>query len=224
MRTHFHNEMKHLKERILDLASKVEDNVNQAIKAVDATDAALAAKVREADRLIDDLEVRNEEECLKIIALHQPVADDLRYLVVMLKVNHELERIGDLAADIAKHVASMDELSVGPFAGDLAELEGKTREMVSDSIDALLEQDGEKARKVWMADDDVDDRTDGLVAKVQDAFAANPTHPATLFGILAAAGHLERMADHATNIAKDVIYLATGETVRHRRQEFTESA
>ncbi len=216
MRTHFHNEMAELRQAVLALGHRVGESVVQAVEALRASDQALAAKVMRADREIDCQEVRNEEACLKIIALHQPVADDLRYLVVMLKVNHELERIGDLAADLAETVHLLRPGTCERWESRLAEMAEDACQRLRRALDALVERDARQARDLWLADAEINVRTHELQTELQEMIASGGGTPAPLFGLLAAVAHVERMADHVKNIAKDVIYLSLGEIVRHR--------
>jgi phosphate transport system regulatory protein PhoU/thioredoxin type arsenate reductase len=215
--------MEELQETIGALAATVERNVDAAIQSVVNVDEAAAAEVIRSDREIDEAEVRAEEEALKIVALHQPVADDLRFIITMLKVNHELERIGDLAAEIAESVHRLREGAVGAYADDLRALTRETRSMVSRCVQALRQRDEVLAREVWRNDDTVDALMVRLGQRLQDDAAAG-ADAQSLFALFGMVRALERMADHATNVAKDVIYLVEGRIVRHRAGEFTQRA
>lgn len=216
MRTHFHNEMAELQRAVLQLGDEVCGNVVRAVEALRSCDQALAAKVMRADRDVDRQEVRNEETCLQIIALHQPVADDLRYLVVMLKVNLALERISDLAADMAEAVHLLRPGFCDPWEGRLATLAETAAERLRRVLAALVRRDAAAAREVWLADAEADARTRELEGELKAAIAAGTAAPAPHFALLAAVGHAARLAHHVRNIAKDVIYLVRGEIVRHR--------
>ena len=220
MTIHFHSEMERLKKMILSLGAMAEESAEMAIRAVSEHDVDLALEVADRDRVIDEHEVRVEEECLKIIALHQPVANDLRYLIAMLKINHDLERIGDLAVDIAEQVPDLDRDSALAYANDLWELARMSRRHVADAIQSVIQLDPQRARRVWREDDAIDDRHEELENRI---LADLPTHVEdirTLFHLAAIARSFERMGDHATNIAKDVIYMVEGEIARHRGKEF----
>ena len=224
MRTHFRNEMNTLQASILRLGEQVCANIKGAVKALAAGDRALAAKVMRADYEIDKAEVRNEETCLKIIALHQPVADDLRYLIVMLKVNGELERISDLAVGIAEKVHLLVADVCAPWEEEITSLGREASRRLRRALDALVHRDADASKELWRADADVDIRTQDLQEKLKKAIlSADGGHP-SLFALLAASRHVERLADHIKNIAKNVIYLALGEIVRHRSQEILASA
>jgi len=159
-----------------------------------------------------------EEECLKILALHQPVARDLRYIVTVLKMNNDLERIGDLAKNCAQqsvHVAEQRGLVI-PY--DLKGMAEKVQKMLQCSLDALVESDSLLARKVLEADDEVDAIDAQMYPDVQAAIREHPEQMQSLIRLLKVAQNLERIGDHATNIAEDVIYMIEGNIVRHRRK------
>ena len=220
MTIHFHNEVEQLKKMILSLGAMVEESAEKAVRAVAGHDVPLAAEIVDRDREIDEQEVRVEEECLKIIALHQPVANDLRNLIAMLKINHDLERIGDLAVEIAGQVPDLDRQAGLPYENDLADLARMARRQVADSLQSLIHLDAQRARKVWQADDIIDDQHDDLCERLLTDLPGKVDHVRTLFNLAGIARCFERMGDHATNIAKDVIYLVEGEIARHRGKEF----
>lgn len=208
-----------LKKRILALSAVVEDAVRKALLATDRRDPILAQAVIAGDHQIDVLEVELEEECLKILALHQPVAMDLRFIIAVLKINNDLERTGDLAVNIAERAIFLaDQKDVAP-PPTLAALAGKAQEMLHKSLDALVKTDTELARQVLKTDDEVDELHRGMYGRVQQLAKDNPAQIAGLFQWLSVSRYLERVADQATNIAEDVIYLMNGEIIRHRRGE-----
>jgi len=220
MRTHFHHELADLEKAVVELAATVQRNVVDAVDSLRRGDDKLAVAVMRRDRDIDLQEVRNEEACLKIIALHQPVADDLRYLVVMLKVNHELERISDLAVDIAEVVHGLDRQAAEPWEKPVAEMAMTAVERLRQAVAALLARDAQAARDIWLADSEINTRSRQLAAAIQDALPATGPGRKTHFNLLTATMQVERLADHVKNIAKDVIYLVVGEIARHRAKEF----
>ncbi|MCD4690443.1 phosphate signaling complex protein PhoU [bacterium] len=208
-----------LKKMIFSLSAYVEEDVQMAATAIVEQDVELAEKVLKRDVEVDDREIEVEEECLKILALHQPVANDLRYIITALKVNNDLERIGDLAvnmAEVAIRLADRGSLEI-PY--DLGALVGKVRAMLADSLDALMERDAGLAAAVGAADDEVDDVNRQNYAVVREAMQARPEEMERLIMILRVSHYLERIADHATNIAEDVIYMVNGDIVRHGRGE-----
>lgn len=225
MRTHFHSELNELQAAVLTLGEAVSNNVVQAVEAFRDDDRELATSVMRADRDIDRREVRNEEDCLQIIALHQPVADDLRYLVAMLKINHELERVSDLAVDIAEDVYHLSPTSSDPWGERLANLADEASKRLTRVLAAFVHQDAEAARELWLADAGIDERTRTLKDELRQAITiANPgDDQGSLLAVFSAADQVERLADHIKNIAKDVIYLVLGEIVRHRSQDFLDT-
>jgi phosphate transport system protein len=216
MSKHLRVEIDKIKRRILFLGATVQDNFQKSIRAIQNRDEKLARDVINTDLEIDDLEVEIEEECLKILALHQPVARDLRYIVSVLKVNNDLERIGDLAVNIAERATflSRREKIETPF--DLVSMEEGSRSMVSMSLDALIEMDIGLANDVCEADEKVDDLHREAFTRVQEAIVRHPDQIESLIAFLSVSRYLERVADHATNIAEDVIYMLEGEIIRHR--------
>ena len=220
MAIHMLREIDRLKKLLLTVASLAEENMRSAVQAVAARDQRLADQVVARDRDIDRSEVAVEEECLKILALHQPVAQDLRYIVAILKINHDLERIGDLAVSIAERGLSLCHLPQPPLELDLTSMAARAQRMVASSLDALIQYDAALAKQIWLSDDDMDRRNDEIYRRVADQIRTTPEHIDALLCLLSVSRNLERMADHATNIAKDVIYMIEGEIVRHRSREF----
>ncbi|MEA3409055.1 MAG: phosphate signaling complex protein PhoU [Candidatus Eisenbacteria bacterium] len=208
-------EIDKLKTMISSLGAHVEENVGRAVKAVHERDGELAQAVIDSDPDIDLMEVDIEEECLKTLALHQPVAHDLRFIIAVLKVTSDLERIGDLAAGIAKQGQYLagDGPSVVPY--DLLGMAAKVRQMLRESLDALMEKDAAIARGVRAADDEVDAMDRMMYQEIRAAIRKTPERTEGLIRLQRVSQNLERIADHATNIAEDVIYLVEGEIVRH---------
>jgi phosphate transport system protein len=210
-------EIERLKKNILSLSAVVEDAVRKAILATERRDPILAQAVIAGDKQIDVLEVELEEECLKILALHQPVAMDLRFIIAVLKINNDLERIGDLAANVAERAVYLaDHKDVVP-PPTLSELAAKAQEMLHTSLDALVNADTELAKKVLRTDDEVDALHRGMYQRVQQRAKDNPDQIGGIFQWLSVSRYLERIADQATNIAEDVIYMMDGEIIRHHR-------
>jgi phosphate transport system protein len=213
--TILNREMDKLKQRFLLLGGRVEQSLRQAVQAARERDTDLARKVIETDDEIDTLEVELEEECLKILALHQPVAVDLRFIVAILKINNDLERVGDLAANVAEHALFLAERPPLPFPFDFEGLAERVQAMVRLSLDALVNQSAAKAQEVRLADDEVDRMHHETYGAVERLIREQPEHLASAINLLGLSRRLERVADQATNIAEDVIYLVEGEIVRH---------
>lgn len=216
MTLHMIHEVEKLKKKILCVCSKVEQNLEKAVLAVGERNEKLARQVIQEDKIIDSDEVEVEEECLKILALHQPVAIDLRYVVAILKINNDLERIGDLAVNIAEVGAFLSGVKPVSFPFDFNRMQNKTRAMLKNSIDALVNMDLKTSRAVCIADDEVDAINREMYGQVHRELRKTPENAESLIRLLSVSRNLERIADYATNIAEDVIYMIEGRIIRHR--------
>lgn len=216
MAKHFHKELGKIKNRILHLGGIVEDRVRMSIEAIENRDIGIAKKIINGDHEIDEMEVEIEEECLKILALYQPVAVDLRFIATVIKINNDLERIADETVNIARGVSYLSKRKqhLG-FDFDFSEMVDKTQTMLKNSLDALVNLDKDTALKVCVLDDEVDKINGEVHRLVKSAIKKNPEQGEHLINLLLISRHLERIADHATNIAEEVIYLIEGEIVRH---------
>ena len=215
MTRHIHKEIDRLKRRVLALGGVVENNLEKATGAVLRNDEALAAEVIASDKDVDETEVEIEEECLKILALYQPVAADLRFVVAVLKLNNDLERIGDLAVNIAEKLTAVRQADPGLRPQTFPHMIECVRSMFRKSLDALINLDTDEARAVGAADDEVDDLHRAMFGYVIEGMKQNPDSAEALVHFLSISRYLERVADHATNIAEDVIYMTEGLIVRH---------
>jgi len=222
MTTHLHNEIERLKKRILYMGAEIEDVTSKAVDALVTRDTKLADYVIDHDERIDNLEVEVEEECLKILALHQPVAVDLRYVVAVLKMNNDLERIGDLAVDIAERAIYLANHPLPEMPIDLRGMADLTQLMLKRSLDALVNSDPVLARQVRASDDEVDALNQRMFGAIHEYIRRDPDRVAEAIHLLSASRHLERIADQATNIAEDVIYMVEGEIVRHQPEVYTD--
>jgi phosphate transport system protein len=220
MPKHLQREIENLKKKILSLGARIETTVHEAIRSIEERDVALAQEIMENDIQIDDFEVEVEEECLKILALHQPVAIDLRFIVAVLKINNDLERIGDLAVNIAERSAFLASVPPVNAAFDFARMSSKTESMLNKSLDALVNMDSELAHEVCSDDDEVDNINRQMYLTIQETIQEEPDKINSLIHLLSVSRHLERIADHATNIAEDVIYMIDGKIVRHKSEEY----
>ena len=218
MKIHLQRELELLKKQLFHVSSLVEQSLKLAIRAVYESDSDLAAEVRERDREIDRLEVEVEEECLKILALHQPVAVDLRFLIAVLKMNNDLERIGDLAVNVAAGRRCMGGESMPPaFTAKLQAMGDKAQAMLRDALESLMAMDAARAREVLKADDAVDGLYREVVEMLRGEMGDRPGEADKLICWLLVAKNLERVADQATNIAEDTIYTVEGAIIRHGR-------
>ena len=216
MNKHFHKELEKIKKEILSLGSIVEDRVRMSIKAIETRDADIAKKIINGDYEIDGMEVDIEEECLKILALYQPVAVDLRFIATVIKINSDLERIADEAVNIARGVNYLSRKKQDfDFDVNFSEMVDKTQFMLKRSLDAMVNLDKDVAFKVCILDDEVDKINGEVHRLVKEAIKKNPEQGEHLVNLLLISRHLERIADHATNIAEEVIYLIEGDIVRH---------
>ncbi|MBI5250574.1 MAG: phosphate signaling complex protein PhoU [Desulfomonile tiedjei] len=216
MRIRLYRDAEKLKMRIISLGALVEERFRIACKAIDSRDAQLARKVIDGDIDIDRLEVDIEEDCLKILALHQPVADQLRYIVAILKMNNDLERIGDLAVNIAERAESVIRRCNLTVPFDYSTMFRKTEEMLVRSLDSLVNMDLLLAYEVLSRDDEVDSMKSSIQAQFALEIGKSQGDTESMINLFLVSRHLERIADHATNIAEDVIYMITGEIHRHR--------
>ena len=215
MTKHFRNELEKIKKQILTLGSMVEERVQMAVKALEDNDLELAKKIIGTDRDIDQKEVEIEEECLKILALHQPVAVDLRFLVVVIKINNDLERIGDQAVNIADRVGVTAKMEQFDFFFDYSSMGEKVLAMLKMSLDALINLDVDIAYKVVTLDDEVDGIKNEAYERIKQAMEKHPDKVGYLINLFLISRHLERLADHTTNIAEEVIHLVEGDIIRH---------
>lgn len=224
MSQHLQREIEKLKRLILSLTAVVEDRVRQAVKSVKERNEDIAQKVISGDMEIDQREVDIEEECLKLLALHQPVAADLRFIVAVLKINNDLERISDLAVNIAERAAYLARQPKIDVPFDFPLMAEKAQTMLRMSLDALVNWQPSLAMEVCAMDDEVDAINRDMYNQVKDEIRQHPENLDSLIHLLSVSRHLERIADHATNVAEDVIYMVEGKIVRHRAEDYaTES-
>lgn len=215
MTKHFVRELEKLKKKILSLGALVEERVYLAIKAIESRDPDLAEKIIRLDHEIDETEVEVEEECLKILALYQPMAIDLRFIVAVIKINNDLERIGDEAVNIAERIQSIAKRSDYSFNFDYTEMAEIAAAMLKQSLDALVNLDIDTAFRVLTLDDEVDNIQSSAYSQIKQVMRESSKDMTYLINLYLISRHLERIADHATNIAEEVIYLIEGEIVRH---------
>jgi len=208
-----------IKKMVLSVGAMVEERVRMSIKAIETWDAGLAEDIIRRDYEIDELEIEVEEECLKILALHQPVAVDLRFLIATIKINSELERIGDEAVNIANRVRNISKRRKLDLSFDFTVMAEKAATMLRLSLDALVNLDQDLAFKVLTLDDEVDLMHREIYDRIKEVMSQNPDYVGYLINLYTTSRHLERVGDHSTNIAEEVIYLIEGEIIRHRVKE-----
>jgi len=218
MSIHFHKEIKRTEKRLVILCTLVEESVRNAVKAFVAKDAILAEKVIASDHEIDMMEIDVEEECLKILALHQPVAIDLRFIVAVLKINSVLERVGDHAVGIARRAVLISKLAGNdtppPFSFDVI-IEATTT-LLKKSIDALINHDAEQAYSILEKETMINEIKETMYGAFIKSSKEDPLNIELNTAYLYVARYLERIAEHGVNIAEDVIYMINGEIIRHQ--------
>jgi len=212
---HLERDLDRLKKEILTVGALVEQAMEKAGRVLSQREGGLAREVVSGDKEIDRREVEVEESCLKILALHQPVAADLRFIIAVLKVNNDLERMGDLTANMAKRAAKLAEGPTFRSADGLSDMATRVRGMLSKSLDALVGTDAELARRVLDLDDDIDEANRDMFRSVQEAIGERPEEVERGILAISISRNLERIGDLATNIAEDVIFMVDGELVRH---------
>ncbi len=216
MPKHLQREIESLKKTFLKLSGLVEKNVADSIESVIKQDGNLASEVIELDGQIDQMEVLVEEECLKILALHQPVAIDLRFITAILRINNDLERIGDIAVFIARRTKySIRKPTSHKLPDKFCDAAEKTKIMLSKSLDSLMQLDVELAKEICEADDEVDILCNEIYKVIKEMLKKYPEEVDSICNLLLLPSRIERIADHATNIAEDVIYMVDGEIIRH---------
>lgn len=230
MPKHLQKDLEHLHRSLLRLAGYVEEAVTKAADALRGHDGSTSQQVIEGDAEIDHLENEIQNDCLKILALHQPVAVDLRRISAVLMITTDLERIGDLAVGIAERAACLSCPSSGPIGmpgmdsvftpapaiyEQIGSMTTRALAMLRSSLDAFVNLDPTAAARVIRADDDVDRDNDEIIRGLIAVMKRSPELVEPSLSLFSAVRHLERIADHATNIAEDVIYLVNGEIVRH---------
>ena len=216
MSKHLQRDLDYLKKELLGIASMVEQAANKALRAVMDRRTDLAEVVVKDDENIDKREVHIEEYCLKVLALHQPVAADLRFIITVLKVNNDLERMGDLAVNIAERALYLSAHPQLEVSLDFTQMAEDVRTMVRSSLDALTNQNTKLARDVLAMDDKIDAANRKMFALMEEQMRADPENISRAGCLLSVSRHLERIADLATNIAEDVVYMVEGEMIRHR--------
>jgi phosphate transport system protein len=219
----FHRELGELKDKLLELAQAAEKAIQQSITALLQRDADLARQIIVGDKSVNDLEEFIDGECVRLIALHQPVAIDLRILMAVDHISAELERIGDCATNIAEEVLNLQDLSVKGIHRDLPTMALDVRHMVRQSLQSFLNQDTSLAREVCKTDSKVDDLDRAIIKNllmemINSSHSGEPAAIPARLSQMNIVRNLERVGDHATNIAEQVVYMVEGESVRHRCQ------
>jgi phosphate transport system protein len=218
MSKHLQRDIDSLNAELLHISSMVEEMIDKATQALADRRYDLADEVVKADEYVDEHEVHVEEECLKMLALHQPVAVDLRRIATIMKVNNDLERIADLAVSIAQRAQAVDEFPAFKIPDRLPAMVVLSTQMVRGVMNAFVNMDTAAARRIIAMDKSVDQYNRDIIGELQALMQKTPQSVPPALHCFSAVRHIERIADHATNIAEDVIYLAEGDIVRHRHK------
>ena len=209
-------ELEMIRKKLLALGAMVEDRFRLAFRSFEKGETELCEEVIRSDFEVDAMEVEIEEECLKVLALHQPVAGDLRFLIVVIKINNDLERIADQAVNIAQRVVRIHGYNYAHYIDDFSIMAEMVGNMLKMCLDAFVNQDIHLAEQVRAMDSTVDDMKNSFYDRIKADIMRMPDKTGKFINMLLISRHLERIADHATNIAEEVIYMKKGEIVRHR--------
>jgi phosphate transport system protein len=215
MKTHLQMEIEHIKSRIFEMADRSIEAISKSVEALRNADVRLAAAVIDEDSFIDELEKSIDEESVRILVTRQPAAVDLRFVLSMLKMNTDLERIGDLATTIAKQVLILDgRQPIKPLI-DIPRMAATAIGMIKDSLTAISERDSAKAKEVIARDREIDELNVQIFRELFSIMAESPSKISDAFALIMAARSLERIGDHATNLAERAVYYIEGIDIRH---------
>lgn len=221
MYRHFEDELEDIKNSVLKMSTYVMEAIDKSIEALKNRDVVLANKIIEKDNVIDEMEIIIDEKCEEIILRHHPLASDLRFVLATLKLNNDLERIADLAVDIAEKVVEISDKPLLKPLIDIPRLAELVKTMLRNSVEAFTNKNYELAKKVIMADPEVDKLRDAITIEIIEKYI-KPDGSSAERGIplILVARYLERMGDHCVNIAEDIIYMVSAKIVKHRHEEF----
>lgn len=219
MQRHFDEELKQLKAEVLKMGGLVERAIHLSIKALVDRNEALVSEVIASDDAVDMQEIRVDELSLKLLALHQPQAGDLRFVTSIMKINSDLERIGDLAVNIAERTQDLLKTPLLKPLIDIPRMAKIAQEMVKDSLDAFVNGNDDLARNVCKRDDQVDDFNSQIFRELLTYMLQDPKTIERALDLILIGRNLERIADHATNISEDVIYMVKGKNIKHHIED-----
>ena len=219
MELHFDEELKELKEKVLKNAALAEEAIAKAVKSLVDRNTKLAEEVVKSDVPINMLEIEIDQLCMKLLALHQPAAEDLRFIASALRINTELERIGDEAVNIAERAVVLIKQPLLKPLIDIPRMASVSQKMLKDSIDAFINRNAGLARDVCKRDDEVDGLNDQLFRELLTYMMQDAKNIERAVELILVARHLERIADHTTNIGEDVVYIVEGKTIKHHIEE-----
>ena len=218
MSIHLQTDLQDLHKDLLSMCAMVEDMIHRAVDQLASPSLAEARAIVAEDNKIDRWDVRIEDSCLKLLALHQPVAIDLRRITTVLKISGELERVADLAVNISERASGLLDAPEVSVPDQLKEMAKNAVDMLHRSIDAYVDLDSAKARQVIIDDDQIDEANQEIIDRLIEMMHRQPDRLDALLHLFSAVRQVERVADHASNIAEDVVYLVEGKIIRHARQ------
>lgn len=220
MSKHLGRDIHLLHQKLMNLFGIVETMIDKAVRALCEKRIELAKEVIETDDLVNTAEVDIEEDCLKILALHQPFAGDLRRIATVMKINVELERMADLSCNIAERAECMHQHPSFPMPEQLPSMVNEAKKMIRTALDSFVDSDADLARHVITLDAEVDRYNLEIISELKSLMCENPSMVEPALHCFSASRHIERVADLAENIAEDVIYLVDGDIVRHQHSDF----
>lgn len=215
MERHFDEQLRQLREKLLRMAALTEETINLAVTGLKKRDEKISNKVFEEEEKINILDVEIDQLCMELLALKQPMAGDLRFITSINRIGSELERIADQSVNIAERTQQLIKLPPLKPLIDIPRMSGLAQNMVRDSITAFVNKDADLAIEVCRRDDEVDDLNDQIFRELLTYMMQDAKNIERALGLILVGRHLERIADHATNISEDVIYLVKGKTIKH---------
>lgn len=219
MERHFHQELEALKEQLLRMGGRAEAIVNKAVEALKRRDVELAHAVFEDDRFLDQMEIDVEERCVSLLALQQPMAGDLRFITSALKISNDLERVGDHAVNIAEGAVALAGMPQLKPLVDIPRMADLALAMLREALDAFVHRDSATARRICLRDDDVDDLNRQLFRELVSYMIEDPSTVSRALELIRVAHNLERVADMATNVAEEVVFIAEARIIKHHHEE-----
>lgn len=219
MERHFHQELETLKEQLLRMGGRAEAIVNKAVEALKRRDVELAHAVFEDDRFLDQMEIDIEERCVSLLALQQPMAGDLRFITAALKISNDLERVGDHAVNIAEGAVALAGMPQLKPLVDIPRMADLALAMLREALDAFVHRDSATARRICLRDDDVDDLNRQLFRELVSYMIEDPSTVSRALELIRVAHNLERVADMATNVAEEVVFIAEARIIKHHHEE-----
>jgi phosphate transport system protein len=216
---HFHQELETLKEQLLRMGGRAEAIVNKAVEALKRRDVELAHAVFEDDRFLDQMEIDVEERCVSLLALQQPMAGDLRFITAALKISNDLERVGDHAVNIAEGAVALAGMPQLKPLVDIPRMADLALAMLREALDAFVHRDSATARRICLRDDDVDDLNRQLFRELVSYMIEDPSTVSRALEFIRVAHNLERVADMATNVAEEVVFIAEARIIKHHHEE-----